>query len=90
MVYLTNEALAESMWFKNNKQKIFSFSAGIRVVSDMQGEIVSIYGAESAAVNASVMTARGEYSFIALPNCRYVISDKGVTLAERVPCALNA
>ena len=71
---------------EKNGQRLFSFSAGIRIVTDMSGEVIWVYGAENRTLNAALFTARGRYSFTAEPNCRYALSDDGIRLAERVRC----
>ena len=59
-----------------NGDVLFLFSDGLRVVTDIDGNIIEVFGAETKACSVSVCTAKGEkYSFVAQPNGRYTLSE---------------
>ena len=60
--------------FKNGVP-LFSFTDGIRVVTDHNGHIIEVFGAESEPAKVSLETADERWEFLALPNGRYTLED---------------
>lgn len=55
---------------------LFSFTDGVRVVTDGDGNVTEIYGAENEPVSVTLELATGErYSFTAEPNKKYAPDD---------------
>ncbi|MBQ9115406.1 MAG: hypothetical protein IJY04_00110 [Clostridia bacterium] len=57
-----------------NGEKLFSFTDGLRVITDASGNIKEIYGAETAPTAVTVETKSGEqFNFTAQPNGKYTV-----------------
>lgn len=68
---LTRTAEGVATATKNGK-KLFSFTDGIRVITDRDGKIIEIFGAENSPVTVTVEVDGGEKrTFTAEPNGRY-------------------
>lgn len=72
---LTRTADGVATAMKNGK-KLFSFTDGVRVVTDCSGEIIELFGAENEPVQVVLETALGErFEFTAEPDGRYTPSE---------------
>ncbi len=60
-----------------NDQMVFSFSKGVRLVSDLKGVIVEIIGIEAEAKTATVEVGQKVYSFRVEPNSVYRLDETG-------------
>ncbi len=56
-----------------NEAPLFSFTDGLRIVTDCNGSIIEIFGAEREAVSVSVEINGKRGNFIAEPNGRYTL-----------------
>ena len=74
---LTRTADGVATASKNGKT-LFTFTDGIRVVTDGDGNIIETFGAETESVSVTVELPTGEkHSFIAEPNKRYTFDSLG-------------
>jgi len=67
-----------------NDKVVFSFSKGIRLVSDLKGVIVEIIGIEAETKRATVNVGRKVYSFVVEPNSVVRLDETG----EGIKCSL--
>ena len=63
----------------------FSFTHGLRVKTDLNGEIISVYGISETEIDAKVIIKEKEYNAVIKPNEEYEISNGELKLKNKVP-----
>ena len=68
-----------------NGEEKFSFTSGVRVKTDVSGNILSVYGISPAEVSAKIVIKDKEYTFEINPNEEFEFNGKGFKLVNKVP-----
>lgn len=68
-----------------NDTALFSFCCGIRIKTDMNGKIVSLYGISEKSVKVKLIYENKSFEEIVQPNCEYKIVNEKIFLFKKTP-----